>query len=1042
MTVRRPKKVPKRVIPQSSTLCRYPMSSFTCSFSTTTRVLEDSEQPNRRPNDATTSTKPSMDHSLRPSNRTLDHGKGNNAHSGNNHQRKNPWNEVQQRIGSPYERRKANPLKLDPSNRDRIGGSNPPNNKMTGNFNQKRIIAAEDKVSPFPNLRMEKWTNTHSGTIITSQDKSQAQRASSVGDQDGIEKLREAFMQTLSVDRQRRQAQAEQKNSWLEGSASPRSPFSRALAENVNMSSNSNSGSGSQNSTESRLDQLLRMSKRKPPSQGIMQNPSQHPMQQRQQSQQQNNQNNVNKTFRQRGQIQNWDEKERQRTRLPSEAQILQKELMKQNELVQNESGKDSDNLEDVGKEIMLPNRDVSLSQLSSIFRVQKDKLIQILRDLGESPPRGVELDTFKIDVDMAELVALELGLDPKREKRDKCSMEAAELRMKRQAQEEGTIALDEELYEKFPPRPPVVTIMGHVDHGKTTLMDRLRQKAAEALGITSKDKKKKGKKSKKSANNAGNQSLVGNIAGTEAGGITQVISAFQVGLPNVGDNDIDTVTFLDTPGHAAFKAMRQSGSNGADVIVLVVAADDGVSPQTIEIIDMYKSIARAQPGSISMVVAMTKIDKPGIDVEESLTRIENQLMEHEIFSERLATSSCEFDAVPIFPLSGMTGEGVDNLIEGLILQSEVMDLRACTESRAEGIIIDAKMEKGLGVVANCIIRWGKLEPGDYVVSGVHGGRVRILNDVNNKSISKAGPSQPVKIVGLKTLPRAGDAIICVKSEEIAKELISRREGRLASSNEDNSYRANGSKTNLDVVVSGGASKKGFMAKNVLKKYGLDEQPDDEETEKEIRIPVVLKADADGTLAALRDTLLAIQDESKLNLCIDPIEMSIGHVTPNDVNLAAESGAAIFCFNLKGSKDKTAMSLASANKVEIRSHNVIYHLLDEAKDVFSSYCPPLPVETIHGKAMVQAVFNINNNRNAEKVAGLMVKDGKLYLDKAKAESGTLNCEYRIKRGEQIVADGLKAKSLRRVKEDVEDVRRGEECGLNLGHPDIEEGDVI
>jgi translation initiation factor IF-2 len=321
------------------------------------------------------------------------------------------------------------------------------------------------------------------------------------------------------------------------------------------------------------------------------------------------------------------------------------------------------------------------------------------------------------------------------------------------------------------------------------------------------------------------------------------------------------------------------------------------------------------------------------------------------------------------------------------------------------------------------------------------------LCKVNNKSIAKAEPSQPVKIVGLKTLPRAGDPIICVKSEEIAKELMNRRQAHLASSNQITSYRADASKAKMDVIVTGGASKKGYMANNVLKKFGLDEESvaseEEEEEEEEIRIPVVLKADADGTLAALRDTLLAIQHESKLNLCIDPIEMSIGHVTPNDVTLASESGAVIFCFNLKGSKDKTAMSLALANKVEIRSHNVIYHLLDEAKNVFSSYCPPIPVEKIHGKAIVQAVFNINNNRNAERVAGLMVNEGKLYLDKFNSDSTTLDCEYRVKRGNEVIADGLKAKSLRRVKEEVKDVRRGEECGLNLlNHTDFEEGDVI
>ena len=320
-------------------------------------------------------------------------------------------------------------------------------------------------------------------------------------------------------------------------------------------------------------------------------------------------------------------------------------------------------------------------------------------------------------------------------------------------------------------------------------------------------------------------------------------------------------------------------------------------------------------------------------------------------------------------------------------------------------------------------------------------------NLVNNKSIKKASPSQPVRIVGLKSLPKAGDPIVCVKSEEIAKELINRREA-LASAKDKESFRAEESKAKLDVIVTGGASKKGFMANNVLRRFGLDSdtlenEVEDESVSSQIRIPVVLKADADGTLAALRDTLLAIEDESSLNLCIDPIEIGIGHVSSSDVHLAAESGAAIFCFNLKGSKDKTAMALASSNNVEIRSNAVIYRLLDEAKDVFSQYCPPTEVENLHGEAKVQAVFDINNNKDSERVAGLMVEEGKLYLDKFKSDSGFLDCNYRIKRNKDIIADGLKAKSLRRSKEEVTDVRRGEECGLNLAdHVDVEEGDII
>lgn len=295
----------------------------------------------------------------------------------------------------------------------------------------------------------------------------------------------------------------------------------------------------------------------------------------------------------------------------------------------------------------------------------------------------------------------------------------------------------------------------------------------------------------------------------------------------------------------------------------------------------------------------------------------------------------------------------------------------------------------------------------------------------------------------MKTLPKAGDPIVCVQSEEIAKEIIKRREAQEAKE----SHRAESSGS-LDVVISGGASKKGFMAQNVLKRYGLNDDSSGEEQDEDnaaIRIPVILKADADGTLAALRDTLLAIQDESKLNLCIDPISLGIGHVTTSDVTLAAESGAGIFCFNLKGSKDNSAISLAVSEGIEIRSHNVIYHLLDEAKEVFSTYCPPTAVEIVHGKATIKQVFDINNNSNSERVAGLMVEDGYFFLDKSSEDSGALHCNYRVTRGKEVIspAGGLRAKSLRRVKEEVISVRRGEECGVNLqDYFDINEGDII
>lgn len=378
-------------------------------------------------------------------------------------------------------------------------------------------------------------------------------------------------------------------------------------------------------------------------------------------------------------------------------------------------------------KTILLPPREVNVTQLSALFRVKIDTLMQMLKSLGERPSGEDHL----VDLDVMELLAMELGLEPVRSSRRRTTpTDDRNLLLQRRAGEKvDTIDKEQAVaqavaYESLPPRPPVVCIMGHVDHGKTTLMDALRQRsrgnAASQQTATKKSKSKKGKK--------GPSTTDGAVAGTEAGGITQVISAFQVPL----ENQENAVTFLDTPGHAAFRAMRESGSNAADVIVLVVAADDGVSPQTIEIINFFKCIVKGSgDGGISMVVAMTKIDKHGIDVDESRQRIENQLLEHGIFSESFGSSGdSEYGPpVQVVPVSGLTGEGLDDLIEALVLQSEVMDLRADEKAQAEGIVMDARMEKGVGVVADCIVRWGSLERGNVIVSGVHSGKVKALKD-------------------------------------------------------------------------------------------------------------------------------------------------------------------------------------------------------------------------------------------------------------------------------------------------------------------------
>jgi translation initiation factor IF-2 len=700
---------------------------------------------------------------------------------------------------------------------------------------------------------------------------------------------------------------------------------------------------------------------------------------------------------------------------------------------------------------VRLPSSPQTLVDLSLLLRVNKPTIVRTLRVLGESLSYDTgNQDSFKIDVEMMELICLELGIEPTKTDKKMSVLVEAERRAMRQksdaALDDEARTEEEEKYAALPPRSPVVSIMGHVDHGKTTLMDSLRRRAVtgertpKGTGKVSKTDKNS-KKNKKSDGAA-----TGDVAGTEAGGITQVITAFEVPLPfeDFGDSStsaISTVTFLDTPGHAAFKKMRQSGSSATDVIVLVVAADDGVSPQTVEIIDMYKTIARSQPQSISLVVAVSKIDKPGIDIDEAVTRIENQLMEHEIFTENVLAGGGdegEFGACQLFPVSGLTGEGLDDLIEGLALQSEMMDLRADEDAIGEGIVIDARVEKGLGVVADCVMRWGKVERGDFVVSGTTGGRVKFLNDVANNALKKSRPSQPVRIVGLKSLPKAGDPIVCASSEDEAKDIIRLRESELI--NEERAKFEN----DVELQVTGTAAKQGAMMQKARQHYGVDSNDDEEDTGT-IRIPVVIKADSHGALEAVRDALVSIGSDSKLDIVIDPVEMGTGVVTTSDVRMARESDAAIFCFGKVGIADRETKNLAETEKVSIRNHLIIYRLLEDAKDFFAGYLPVEYSTKVHGKANVQAVFGVTDkNKVSVNVAGLRVTDGNLFKAKSSGEKPLL-CFYRVLRNGDVVegTDKLKSRSLRKVKEDVESVKKGEECGLQFdGFNDVEEGDVI
>jgi translation initiation factor IF-2 len=708
------------------------------------------------------------------------------------------------------------------------------------------------------------------------------------------------------------------------------------------------------------------------------------------------------------------------------------------------------------------------VAETSALFRIRVDDIQKKLVDIGliPSPSRAKRrqdeddgsqssspspsTDDFMLDVDALELLGLEYGIDTVRSAVDDFVFaDSKRLLMQQRRSDEKLGLADSSQAQVLRSRPPVVSVMGHVDHGKTTLMDALRRRSQKKLpGGKTKPNSKMSKKQQKES--GGSKS--GDVAGTEAGGITQVISAFQVAVEGYDD----MITFLDTPGHAAFSAMRQSGSHAADVIVLVIAADDGVSPQTVEILNMYKSIAQGSSDSgISMVVALNKIDKPGIDVDEAKRRIENQLLEHGIVPEGMDTGDSEFgQPVQVIPTSGLTGLGLDDLIEGLMLQSEIMDLRADNEAPGEGIVMDARIEKGLGVVADCIIRLGKIESGSFIMSGDQVARVRMLKDVNDKTLKTGLPSQPVRIVGFRELPKAGDPIVVVDSEEAGEEILRQRLALNSSGENLTSDRPDGERSDLSLQIHGMRRGDSWRVKKVHEKAGIEAGGDS------TRIPVIVKADADGSLSAIRDSLLKLADNStKHNVIIDPVSEGIGEITMSDIQLAKESDATIFAFGLSRRIDQATLNLAESEGVKICSNDIIYALLDEAKEVLGRHLPPTPKEHVHGRALVQAVFMIDTPEGKEQVAGLKVTDGHIYKDKAKLRTTEaqilLDCAFRVYRDGEQIAPGLneasssrkdavlKASSLRKFKELVDSVRMGEECGLALsGYSEFQEGDEI
>lgn len=520
------------------------------------------------------------------------------------------------------------------------------------------------------------------------------------------------------------------------------------------------------------------------------------------------------------------------------------------------------------------------------------------------------------VDFPTMELVANELGVE-------------LELKLE-QTKEEKLEAIHDEAdnEEDLVKRPPIITVMGHVDHGKTSLLDAIRKTS---------------------------------VASGEAGGITQHIGAYSVMCKG------EKITFLDTPGHEAFTEMRARGTNVTDIAVLVVAADDGIMPQTIE------SINHAKAAKVPVIVAVNKIDKPGANVE----KVKQALTEYDLVPEEWGGDTI------VVPLSAKTGEGIDKLLEMILFLAEYNNYRANPKRQARGSIIESRLDKGKGPVANIIVLNGTLHVGDYVVSGLASGRVRGMVDDKGRSVKEATPAMPVSVLGFTDVPNAGDGIFVVDDEKTAKQIVAERTAKIK-----NEAAQQGQKVTLDDVFS--KIKEGEM--------------------KDLNI--IIKADVQGSVEALKASIEKLSnDEVKVSV----VHGGVGAINKSDLMLAGVSNAIIIGFNVR--PDSESKALAESTGVDIRLYNVIYEAIDDVNAAIKGLAAPKFKETILGRAQIRSVIKISGVGN---IAGCYVLSGKLAR----------NAKVRVYRNDVVIHDGT-VSNLKRFKDDVKEVAAGYECGLSL-----------
>jgi translation initiation factor IF-2 len=576
---------------------------------------------------------------------------------------------------------------------------------------------------------------------------------------------------------------------------------------------------------------------------------------------------------------------------------------------------------EKVAREVILPET-ISIQELAQRMSERAVDVIKYLMKQGQMMTPG-----DIIDADLAELLANEFGHTVKR---------VADSDV-----EEGFFNVTD-IAGDLQPRAPVVTIMGHVDHGKTSLLDAIRKT---------------------------------NVVSGEAGGITQHIGAYQI------ERNGQKITFIDTPGHAAFTAMRARGAQATDIAILVVAADDAVMPQTIE------SINHAKAAGVPIIVAINKVDKHDADAQ----KVRTGLLQHEVFVESLGGETLDVE------VSAKTGQGLDKLLEAILLQSEVLELRANPDRPAEGVVVEAKLDRGRGSVATVLIQAGTLKIGDIIVAGSEWGRVRALVTDKGDQVKEAGPSMPIEVLGLQGPPQAGDRIAVIDSEARAREISEYRQHK-----------------NREKAVAKQAGSRGSLEQMMtqLSSAGTKE------------FPLLIKGDVQGSIEAITGALDKISTEE---VRARIIHSGAGAITESDVSLAAASNAAIIGFNVRANTQ--ARDAAAKEGIEIRYYNIIYDLTDDVKAAMSGLLSPERRETYLGNAEILEVFNITK---VGKIAGCRVTEGKV-------ERGM---GVRLLRDNVVIHEG-KLKTLKRFKDEVLEVQTGQECGMAFeGYEDLRAGDVI